>query len=124
MPKHYDSWRYCDLQISHGKPIGEQTNEFNCGRLDSYFYSMGESKVFERNINFQTCNLNLNLHTAMQASRSRSRSMPMPSQPTSMITLHTIEEELTRKHQVELWRRWGEASQLVCPAGASSSSGG
>lgn len=38
-------------------------------------------------------------------------------------TLQTIEEELTRKHQAELWRRWEEASQLVSSGSASSSSG-
>ena len=30
-PKNHEFWRYSDLQISHGEPIGEQNDEFNFG---------------------------------------------------------------------------------------------
>ena len=30
-PKNHEFWRYSDLQISHGEPIGEQNDEFDFG---------------------------------------------------------------------------------------------
>ena len=32
-PKNHEFWRYSDLQISHGEPIGEQNDELKFGHL-------------------------------------------------------------------------------------------
>ena len=39
-PKSHDFWRYEDLQISHGEPIGEQNDELSFERLELYFDSI------------------------------------------------------------------------------------
>ena len=32
-PKNHEFWRYSDLQISHGEPVGEQNDELKFGHL-------------------------------------------------------------------------------------------